>query len=62
MFNARTDALVFEGKSHHCFTNANGRPIGLAKHFPTYDAILKALPTDHSPLFPLPYSLFTIHF
>ena len=47
MFNARTDALVFEGKSHHCFTNANGRPIGLAKHFPSYDAILKALTTDH---------------
>ena len=41
MFNLRTEELVFEGKSFHCFTNSEGRPIALSRSFPAYDAILR---------------------
>lgn len=41
MVNAKTQELVFEGMSHHCFTNAEGRPITLSKQCPAYDELLK---------------------
>lgn len=41
MYNTQTDELVFTGKSHHCFVNAEGRPISLSKQFPKQDEILK---------------------
>ena len=34
MVNARIQKLVFEGMSHHCFTNADGRPIALSRPYP----------------------------
>ena len=36
-------AVVFEGKSTHCFVGKNGRPMILAKDFPEFDAMLKGL-------------------
>ena len=41
MVNTKTQELVFEGMSHHCFTNAEGRPIALSKQCPEYDELLK---------------------
>ncbi len=41
MFNIATNDIVFEGKSHHCFVNEQGRPLALSKHYPEYDEILK---------------------
>ena len=41
MVNAKTQELVCEGMSHHCFTNAEGRPITLSKQCPEYDELLK---------------------
>ncbi|MBQ9082715.1 MAG: acyl-CoA thioesterase [Clostridia bacterium] len=43
MFNHRTGALVLTGKTRHCFTNVQGRPIQLKKQFPELDALLKSL-------------------
>ena len=43
MFHHETGELVFEGKSHHCFMNSGGRPIGLGRSFPEYDAVLSSL-------------------
>lgn len=42
MVNTRTKELVFEGVSHHCFINADGRPVALSKQYPEYDALLKS--------------------
>ena len=36
-----TGELVFKGTSHHCFLNADGRPIALSKQYPEYDELLK---------------------
>lgn len=47
MYNAKTDEVVFVGKSHHCFVNGEGRPISLSKHYPEYDAILTANQPNH---------------
>ncbi len=41
MYNNKTNALIFIGKSHHCFLNAEGRPIALSRQFPEYDEILQ---------------------
>lgn len=41
MTNARTAEIVCVGKSHHCFVNAEGRPIALSKRHPEYDELLK---------------------
>ena len=41
MVNADTEEPVFEGISHHCFLNAEGKPIALARECPEYDALLK---------------------
>ena len=42
MYNRQTGALVLTGKTRHCFTNAQGRPIALKKQFPELDSVLKA--------------------
>ena len=41
MVKVGTGALVFKGTSHHCFVNADGRPIALSKQYPEYDELLK---------------------
>ena len=41
MINTKTKEIVCVGKSHHCFVNAEGRPIALAKQNPKYDELLK---------------------
>ena len=41
MYDTKTGETVFIGKSHHCFLNAEGKPIALARQFPEYDEILK---------------------
>ncbi len=41
MYNRRTGALVLTGRTRHCFTNAQGRPIALKKQFPELDRMLK---------------------
>lgn len=43
MTNAATGALVLTGRTTHCFTNKEGRPIALTKQFPAFDAALKTL-------------------
>ncbi|MGN1104528.1 MAG: acyl-CoA thioesterase [Candidatus Coproplasma sp.] len=40
MYNTKTDEVVFIGKSHHCFVNADGRPIALSRQHPEYDKII----------------------
>lgn len=39
--SAAVKDIVCIGKSHHCFMNAEGRPIALSKQYPEYDALLK---------------------
>ena len=46
MVNSKTRETVFTGVSHHCFLNAEGRPIALSRQHPAYDEILKAHLTD----------------
>ena len=41
--NNKTGELVLTGKTHHCFTNADGRPIPLKRQFPELDGILRSL-------------------
>lgn len=41
--NNKTGKLVLTGKTHHCFTNAEGRPIPLKRQFPELDGILRSL-------------------
>ena len=41
MVKVGTEELVFKGMSHHCFVNADGRPIALSKQHPEYDELLK---------------------
>lgn len=36
MHNTETGQLVALGKTEHCFTNAEGRPIPAHRHFPKY--------------------------
>ncbi len=43
MTNHVTGDLVLTGKTMHCFTNAEGRPIALKKQFPAFDRTLKEL-------------------
>lgn len=45
MTNRSTGDLVLEGKSTHCFTDINGKPIILKKQFPEFDRVLK----EHAP-------------
>ena len=41
--NNQTGELVLTGKTHHCFTNAEGRPIPLRRQFPDLDGVLRSL-------------------
>lgn len=43
MTNRLTGTLVLEGKSTHCFTGRNGKPVILKKQCPEFDRILKEL-------------------
>lgn len=36
-----TGDLVLEGKTTHCFTDVNGKPIVLKKHHPEFDTVLR---------------------
>lgn len=46
MTNAATGDLVLTGKTMHCFTDINGKPIILKKHFPEFDAMLRKQTAD----------------
>ncbi len=41
MTNSQTGAVVFEGKSSHCFIDEKGVPIAVKRRFPEFDAALK---------------------
>ena len=43
MYDEATGALVLTGRTMHCFTNAQGRPIQLKKQFPDLDRVLHEL-------------------
>ncbi|MGN0628590.1 MAG: acyl-CoA thioesterase [Oscillospiraceae bacterium] len=43
MTNLATGEPVLTGKTLHCFTNREGRPIILKKQFPDFDRVLKEL-------------------
>lgn len=43
MTKASTEEIVLTGKSTHCFTDANGKPIALKKQLPEFDDVLKNL-------------------
>ena len=43
MTNAATGKIVLTGKSTHCFTDVNGKPIILKKQFPAFDRVLREL-------------------
>lgn len=42
MKNIKTNAIVFEGTSTHCFVDTNGKPIILKRQFPLLDEKLKS--------------------
>lgn len=46
MTNAATGDLILIGKTMHCFTDANGKPLILKKQFPEFDAMLRKQATD----------------
>lgn len=46
MVNAETGEPVFEGVSHHCFVNAEGKPVALSRKYPAFDALLKNQMTE----------------
>lgn len=48
MTNAATEDLVLTGKTMHCFTDGNGKPIILKKQFPDFDETLKQLEKESS--------------
>ena len=43
MTNTATGAVVLTGKTMHCFTAQNGKPILLKKQFPDFDQTLRDL-------------------
>lgn len=43
MSNENTGEVVLTGKTMHCFTNPDGRPVILKKQYPELDELLKAL-------------------
>ena len=43
MRNIKNGKEVLQGKSRHCFTDENGRPINLKKKFPELDSKLREL-------------------
>ena len=44
-----TGELVLTGKTMHCFTNVEGKPIILKKQFPAFDRLLKDLAANAHP-------------
>ncbi|MBQ9120840.1 MAG: acyl-CoA thioesterase [Clostridia bacterium] len=42
MKNVHTGVTVAIASSSHCFIDANGRPIAVKKHFPSFDEALKS--------------------
>lgn len=48
MTNAATGDLVLTGKTMHCFTDTNGRPIILKKQFSDFDEALKQLEKENA--------------
>ena len=49
MVSAATGEPVLTGKSTHCFTDPNGKPLILKKSFPQLDALLKRMAESGSP-------------
>ena len=47
MTNEATGALVLTGRSFHCFTTPEGKPLILKKQFPDFDRTLKELGLDN---------------
>ncbi len=47
MINTKTEEIVFMAKSHHCFLNAERKPIALSKWYPEYDGLLKEHVTNN---------------
>ena len=45
MENADTGALVLTGRSTHCFTTPDGKPIILKRQHPAFDTLLRELTT-----------------
>lgn len=43
MTNEATGDVVLTARSSHCFIDDEGRPIAVRRHFPEFDAALKAL-------------------
>ena len=43
MTNAATGELILTGKTMHCFTDPNGKPLALKKQDPEMDRLLKSL-------------------
>ena len=48
MIHAATGNVVLTGKTRHCFTDTNGKPIILKKRFPEIDSILRDLASDRN--------------
>lgn len=46
MINTKTEEVVCVGQSHHCFVNAEGRPIALSRQYPEYDELFMQLMGD----------------
>lgn len=43
MVNNATGTVVLTGKTMHCFTDSNGKPVVLKKQFPEFDSVLRNL-------------------
>lgn len=48
MTNETTGALVLTGRSTHCFTDGEGKPVVLRRQFPEFDHTLKELAAGES--------------
>lgn len=46
--NEKSGQVVFTGRTQHCFTNAQGRPIILKRQFPALDELLRKLAQEES--------------
>lgn len=46
MTNIRNGQLVLTGRTMHCFTDPNGKPLALKKQCPELDGLLKSLVTS----------------
>ena len=48
MTNAATGEVVLTGRTLHCFTNAEGRPVMLRRQFPQFAEVLTALAEEYA--------------